>query len=90
MFPHPLLMARIGEAVGSMHSEQYAASLENDLVEWKEYAHDLERRLANLTTGYEVMKDILSALSEHSDLVFSAAVTPEQREKLAKLLKMLP
>lgn len=90
MFPHPLLMARIGESFGELRNDDLIREIEQEAISWQNYAHELERRLAVQTTRYEGLKDILSALSADADSVFTAAVSIELREKLATFLKMIP
>jgi len=65
MFPPFLLAARIGEAVGSMHSEQYAENLEINLAESEQYSWELEQQLESLSEQYHELAKNAGVLVDH-------------------------
>ncbi len=51
-YPHPLLMARIGEGYNRLLTDDAIDRLENEILSWEQYAAELEQKLTDLTQRY--------------------------------------
>lgn len=160
IFPHPFMMARIGQSIADLENDDLARQYQEHMSQVKQYARNMEERfntlsedfnrLASTSTrlveytesleaerdqlksqvaelmerlsameaqakvaaqavqsvrenatqwmeenskrleGYELMKKILRGLFESADIVFTDAITDEQRETMSMLLDHLP
>ncbi len=58
MFPHPLLMARLGAGLSNLRNEGLIQELEQEVLDWQRYSADLEYRLDSLVERYnELLKE---------------------------------
>ncbi|MGO9022451.1 MAG: hypothetical protein ACLQVJ_29290 [Syntrophobacteraceae bacterium] len=58
MWPHPLLMARIGESFSDMHNG-------DTIAEWERYSWELEQQLESLTAQYGELAKNAGVLVDH-------------------------
>jgi predicted nucleic acid-binding Zn-ribbon protein len=86
-YPHPLLMARIGEGYNRLLTDDAIDRLESEILSWEQYSAELEQRLKGLTERY---RDL--ALNAGKLVEYTKSVERERdhlREENDRLLKVI-
>ncbi|MGO9018705.1 MAG: hypothetical protein ACLQVJ_10185 [Syntrophobacteraceae bacterium] len=87
MWPHPLLMARIGESFSDMRNS-------DTIEEWAQYSWELEQQLESLSAQYRelaknagVLVDSIKAIEQERDQLFEKRNNlQKENDKLRKII----
>ena len=95
VFPHPFLMARIGQSLSDLQHEEVVRKCEQYASEWEDYGRELQRKFDNISVQYEQLRSAYDDLASYSSgieqernaLLDEKAILAQQTDQLGAMIK---
>jgi uncharacterized phage infection (PIP) family protein YhgE len=87
MFPHPFMMARIGQSIADVQNDDLAREYQQHVNQWEQYARSMEERFNTLSDDFNSLASTSTRLLEYTESL--EAERDQLKSQVAELMERL-